>query len=250
MKECPQCKRTYADETLAFCLADGALLSAPYDPNATLRLSTPTDPSDLASAKASPPVEAPAAPETLRMPAPADPHAHSKTTEVLRTPTASESARPRSNPLWLYSSIALAGLFVGAVVIIWMMSGKTGTESSAANSNTVREPAQTVSSSQAAPEPTAPPIDISGSWRDQFGFVSYITQQGNSFEMTSAGRGCRGDFRTSADGLITGNTFEMTYTSTYSTGICSGTISEDGRKITSICKDTACGRFLISSRKQ
>lgn len=36
MKRCPECNRTYADETFSFCLADGALLSAPYDPNATL----------------------------------------------------------------------------------------------------------------------------------------------------------------------------------------------------------------------
>src|SRR5688500_5954205 len=111
MKKCPQCKRTYADETLAFCLADGALLSAPYDPNATLVLPTPQDPSEVASAKASPPVERSSAPETLIMPAPANPHTASKTTEVLRTPTVSESAKPRSNPLWLYLSIAFAGLF-------------------------------------------------------------------------------------------------------------------------------------------
>lgn len=38
MKQCPQCNRTYADETLTFCLADGALLSAPYDSAATLIL--------------------------------------------------------------------------------------------------------------------------------------------------------------------------------------------------------------------
>jgi hypothetical protein len=35
MKQCPQCNRTYADNTLTFCLADGALLSAPYDSEAT-----------------------------------------------------------------------------------------------------------------------------------------------------------------------------------------------------------------------
>ncbi len=35
MKRCPQCNRTYADETITFCLADGTLLSAPYDPGAT-----------------------------------------------------------------------------------------------------------------------------------------------------------------------------------------------------------------------
>ncbi|MEK6334204.1 MAG: hypothetical protein AABM67_04590 [Acidobacteriota bacterium] len=41
MKSCPTCKRTYADDTLTFCLADGALLSAPYDPHATQVLPTP-----------------------------------------------------------------------------------------------------------------------------------------------------------------------------------------------------------------
>lgn len=35
MKQCPTCNRTYPDETLVYCLADGQLLSAPYDANAT-----------------------------------------------------------------------------------------------------------------------------------------------------------------------------------------------------------------------
>ena len=38
MKRCPACNRTYADETFSFCLADGTLLSAAYDPHATLSL--------------------------------------------------------------------------------------------------------------------------------------------------------------------------------------------------------------------
>ena len=32
MKQCPECKRTYADDSITFCLADGTLLSAPFDP--------------------------------------------------------------------------------------------------------------------------------------------------------------------------------------------------------------------------
>jgi hypothetical protein len=32
MKECPECKRTYAGDMITFCLADGSLLSPPYDP--------------------------------------------------------------------------------------------------------------------------------------------------------------------------------------------------------------------------
>ena len=41
MKSCPACKRTYFEDTFAFCLEDGSLLSAPYDPDATLRIQTP-----------------------------------------------------------------------------------------------------------------------------------------------------------------------------------------------------------------
>jgi hypothetical protein len=38
MKHCPTCNRTYADDSTTFCLADGSLLSAPYDPDATQRI--------------------------------------------------------------------------------------------------------------------------------------------------------------------------------------------------------------------
>src|SRR6185369_6700680 len=34
MKSCPTCKRTFED-TFTFCLIDGAILSAPFDPLAT-----------------------------------------------------------------------------------------------------------------------------------------------------------------------------------------------------------------------
>jgi len=45
MKACPKCKRNYADDSLIFCLDDGSLLSAKYDPDATLVMNpTPTSP--------------------------------------------------------------------------------------------------------------------------------------------------------------------------------------------------------------
>jgi hypothetical protein len=50
MKKCPQCKRTYADDSFSFCLADGALVSASYDPDATLVIPAPinSDPTSIA----------------------------------------------------------------------------------------------------------------------------------------------------------------------------------------------------------
>jgi hypothetical protein len=40
MKRCPQCNRTYSDDSFSFCLADGTLLSAPFDSEKTLALQT------------------------------------------------------------------------------------------------------------------------------------------------------------------------------------------------------------------
>ena len=38
MKRCPTCTRTYADDTLAFCLDDGSTLISQHDPQETLRI--------------------------------------------------------------------------------------------------------------------------------------------------------------------------------------------------------------------
>lgn len=58
MKRCPQCNRTYSDETITFCLADGALLSAPFDPDSTWTLSpssrAESSPTEVLSAKQAP----------------------------------------------------------------------------------------------------------------------------------------------------------------------------------------------------
>ena len=43
MKSCPSCNRTYGDDTFTFCLDDGALLSASYDPGATLQIPAARD---------------------------------------------------------------------------------------------------------------------------------------------------------------------------------------------------------------
>ncbi|HEY0407327.1 MAG TPA: urate hydroxylase PuuD [Pyrinomonadaceae bacterium] len=45
-KQCPKCNRTYSDESLTFCLADGALLSAPQDAQATAQNLAPRNTND------------------------------------------------------------------------------------------------------------------------------------------------------------------------------------------------------------
>ncbi len=41
MKRCPNCNRTYSNDEFAFCLADGTLLSAPYDSEKTQLINEP-----------------------------------------------------------------------------------------------------------------------------------------------------------------------------------------------------------------
>jgi hypothetical protein len=41
MKQCPQCNRTYKDETLSYCVNDGTRLSASFDPEETVVLTRP-----------------------------------------------------------------------------------------------------------------------------------------------------------------------------------------------------------------
>ena len=74
MKSCPTCNRTYPDDSLAFCLIDGSVLSAPYDPEATQRISPPRNTSPAATealkATAAPDQSRPAMMSTIRAPAP------------------------------------------------------------------------------------------------------------------------------------------------------------------------------------
>lgn len=58
MKRCPTCDRTYADDSTTFCLADGSLLSAPYDPGATQRIPvrlTSPPPTEVLTSNPTPP---------------------------------------------------------------------------------------------------------------------------------------------------------------------------------------------------
>lgn len=92
MKQCPTCNRTYADETLTYCLADGSLLSAPYDSAATQRIPTsrPTNPSP---------------------------------TEVLPSNLSSYQPTRRGNsPLLVYVVVGLMALLAGGAIVAWIKS--------------------------------------------------------------------------------------------------------------------------------
>jgi hypothetical protein len=111
MKRCPTCNRTYPDETLAFCLVDGAVLSAPYEPGDTTRIpptrQTNPPPTEVLGARDSQKLQS-----TIYAPAPQVPPLHGQ--EVSEAPAETR----RSIAPWLLVSGAI--LVVG-VFGVWML---------------------------------------------------------------------------------------------------------------------------------
>jgi hypothetical protein len=115
MKSCPTCNRTFED-TLTFCLADGSLLSAPFDPQATQRIPAPrktnpppTEVMNAAASSSSLPPTQPAINVTDLPPTIASP--------LLSTVKKHESSQAlpiqRATPFYIYLLAMIAGLAVG-----------------------------------------------------------------------------------------------------------------------------------------
>lgn len=215
MKRCSECGRTYSDETLIYCLADGSLLSAPY-----------------------------ALPATLIDPAP--PVGSSTPTEVLPSYPPHIESTSHGKPFFLYWFIALAALVVIAVAMVWLLWATA--ISFTASKDT---PARTTSADPVATRPSSTAqINISGMWQDNFGNVSQINQEGDRIQLTSSGVACKGRFESSGSGTISGSRIDIIYRSAYSEGQCQGTVSADGMQITSTCFDSMCGPFQPISRRK
>ena len=95
-------------------------------------------------------------------------------------------------------------------------------------------------------------LTISGVWRDNWGIVSQLVQDGNAFQFSTEGTSCKGGyFQSSGTGRIIGNSIQSSYQSNLpSQGSCSGILSPDGVQITSTCTDSVCGTFVATSVRQ
>jgi hypothetical protein len=115
MKSCPSCNRTYSDDTITFCLVDGSVLSAPYDPNQTRRIPEPrttqaaaTEILPSASSGSRPPLQS-----TIRVPAPSVPPMYSQPTNIGDSPQ-------RNIVPWLLvaAAIVIVGIVGMAAVVM------------------------------------------------------------------------------------------------------------------------------------
>jgi hypothetical protein len=98
------------------------------------------------------------------------------------------------------------------------------------------------------------PVDISGVWREVYpnpGTLTQTIQEGQTFRFTVRGTLLGVPFQSSGSGTIRDRHLESTYqSSTPSKGRCTGTVSADGRQVTSTCTDSVYGQFETSGVRQ
>jgi hypothetical protein len=119
LKECPTCKRTYSDPSITFCLADGSLLSAPFDPQATLHFpashNTESPPVTEVMYPASEVISLPPTPQAIEV------------TELPPTIASAEASSKSDDSVLLNqpnaNSTALAGLSGSKGVKLWVVLG-------------------------------------------------------------------------------------------------------------------------------
>ena len=120
MKSCPTCNRTFED-TLTYCLIDGSILSAPFDPQATQKFSTPDN---LAPTAPSP--KSPLTP-TLTQALPPDYGIRQ------RDAVAGQPVRNTGRRLWPLAVLIL----LGGIVIITIVIASFNRNTKSANSTTL-----------------------------------------------------------------------------------------------------------------
>src|ERR1700674_3958550 len=104
MKSCPVCNRTYPDDTLAFCLIDGSVLSAPYDPQDARRGAGRSGRNSTETQVLHPTMPNEQAPEiqtTIRAPAPQVPPLYAEARPWLK------SEEKKSKAPWVIAGIAV-----------------------------------------------------------------------------------------------------------------------------------------------
>jgi Flp pilus assembly protein TadD len=152
MKSCPACNRTFEDR-FSFCLVDGSILSAPFDPDAPRHESVgetndppPTEvipasaPAALNPTQPSPPVAPPG--PTIRANYQPAARVAPSTTEAAFVPARQE--RKPNLLVWLLGAVALL-LVIVIVIAIAMMFTRSGTPQTTTTANSAANTAATPS---------------------------------------------------------------------------------------------------------
>jgi len=153
MKRCPSCNRTYADETMSFCLADGSLLSAPYH---SLREDAP--PTELMSPTIGPTVP-PTQPAKPPVPTLTNlPSYRGFATKIEDDATPVKNTRP---VLWILCAFGAVAITVGVVALLYKTSSRNNNASNSQGTlthvNEVPNPGADLNSSNNSATPNTIP---------------------------------------------------------------------------------------------
>ena len=136
MKSCPTCSRTYADETLTYCLDDGSTLSATYGHHKTERISASrnTDPAPTEVLYSGSRADAFTPPLTPTIPSLQPPPYAAK------RPLQPQEKRSNRTGLVLALGVILGAILASVITGMWMWSSKNNavdnrSESNVSNSN-------------------------------------------------------------------------------------------------------------------
>lgn len=259
MKSCPTCGSTYADDTIRFCLVDGAVLSAPYEAQNTAQSGVPRETSPHAaqaeyydSYRGQPTVQSP-------MPQ----YNYGQQQQSWTAATAPQPPKRRRGYLLLAAMAALFLVALGAgLAIVLTRAGLFGGSSSGdvkeketVSSTNTSNDSRTASNKQStsnepqassSPSPTATPapsINVTGTWTGTYstdsGTLTISSQNGDNFSGTlnSGGYliGVSGRINPSTRAVVWRETSIIKRTTTKYTnwilGVNSGTVSTDGKKM-------------------
>ena len=164
MKSCPICNRLYGDDTLTFCLEDGARLSAPYDPRSTLKGSAGRE-TDPPRTEILPPHPAASGNEgqAAFLPSPAlAPLAYPHGAQQ------SQLTEKRRGRYWIILSGTLAVLVVGLMIVLAYVAWKAGSKSTPepSSSSAVPRPGNNVSTNANKSAESKLSDDTSSQWLD------------------------------------------------------------------------------------
>ncbi|HVG35234.1 MAG TPA: YARHG domain-containing protein [Pyrinomonadaceae bacterium] len=142
MKQCPTCHRTYTDDALVYCLDDGSVLAAVYDPQATQIIAPPRRTDPMPTAVFIPPTQ------PAQQPPPPS-----------FAPVQPQPVPPRQgvNPAVVYVLVALLALLVGGGVVALLLRPGTKDETSSSTSTPKTDPSTTASREPATKEQQALP---------------------------------------------------------------------------------------------
>lgn len=248
MKSCPTCNRTYPDDTLAFCLIDGSVLSAPYDPKTKQQQANEPPPTEwLHSTPGRPETAPPRLQPTMPNSAPVY--------AVDRQPGSNSSGKK-----WLAVGIAAFMVLIAGVVLLFVGSAWVASPNSKPELKSEVPDSNKTSESTPVSESSPEKLDVAGRWvgiSDESPATLVINISDNdSYEgIETVGIS---KTKVAVDIQVDSETRHITINETrilegeagWILGINNGTISSDGNKMSGNAKDVKGKTYSWSFTRQ